>query len=843
MEIRTTPHYFELIFPYRPSIVEAIKKTFVEGQEKHYRFNPDSKTWRVLISERRKMEVFAHRYGFTFSSVTNKVVNEDYTIPPMPKLDFDIPLNGTMREYQKEGVAYNLLHKRVIIGDDMGCISGDAIINFNIKGASKKLTLEKLYEKYTKSSIKESFKVRCLKDGEFGLHKMNNIIDKGYHSCLTITTKSGKSLTLTFDHEVLTPHNGYIRADKLKIGDYIIINGVLKCKECGSSEGVITYKYSKFLGICKKCMYSSKRVNGRYKTGSFIDKDGYVRLSGYQNHPRSWSGGLVYEHLIVMEKHLGYVVPKNMDVHHKNRNKSDNRIENLELITVSEHNIEHKRHRNFGLYITPKEDEITEIVYCGLKKVYDIVMDDPYRNFVANGIVVHNCGKTLQAIASIVGGDILYQRTGENPVYPCLVICPSSVKYNWQDQWQKWTGRNITMILNDSVKRNWWLYYEANMCKVFIVNYESLKKYFVEEIEVHYDKVTGKKLPLRLDYIKFKKQILLFNSIVVDESHRIKDSGTIQSKLTQGIARAKKWILLLTGTPVVNKPKDLIQQLTTMGVMNYFGEYRKFTQEFCSGEREASNLKKLNYVLNKYCFYRRSKQEVAKELPPKSRQVVLCDITNRKEYEAAQNDLINYLTQYKDATDEKIQSALRGEVMVKIGILKNISARGKMADVVEYIDDVIEDGEKLGIFVHLKEIGYELLKRYKNSAVITGDIDLKERQNMIRKFKEDPKCTTAILSIMAAGTGVDGLQHAASTACFIEQPWTASACDQAEDRFNRIGQTKPVTIIYFLGRDTIDQHIYNIIQTKRDIADAITGNTDEVKIDFVNEFANLLTKK
>jgi SWI/SNF-related matrix-associated actin-dependent regulator of chromatin subfamily A-like protein 1 len=561
MEIRTTPHYFELIFPYRPSIVEAVKA--LPGRK----FNPGTKTWRVPTSYRREVEVFAHRYGFTFSSVTNKVVNEDYTIPALPELTLDIPLQMTLREYQRGGVAYNLLHKRVIIGDDMGL------------------------------------------------------------------------------------------------------------------------------------------------------------------------------------------------------------------------------------------------------------------------------GKTGQAIASIVGGDIIYQQTGENPVYPCLVICPSSVKYNWQDQWQKWTGRNITMILNDSVKRNWWLYYEANMTKVFIVNYESLKKYFVNSIE------KGDAKHLRLNHIKFNENIQRFNSIIIDECHRVKDTKTLQTKFTKGISIGKKWVFGLTGTPVVNKPKDLISQLGILDVMGYFGGYKGFTDDYCQGEREASNLKKLNYMLNKYCFYRRSKQEVAKELPPKSRQVVLCDITNRKEYEAAQNDLINYLTQYKDATDEKIQSALRGEVMVKIGILKNISARGKMADVLEYIDDVVEDGEKLGIFVHLKEIGYELLKHYKNSAVITGDIDLKERQNQIRKFKEDPKCTTAILSIMAAGTGVDGLQHAASTACFIEQPWTAAACDQAEDRFNRIGQTKPVTIIYFLGRDTIDQHIYSIIQQKRDIADAITGNTDEVKIDFVNEFANLLTKK
>jgi SWI/SNF-related matrix-associated actin-dependent regulator 1 of chromatin subfamily A len=99
-----------------------------------------------------------------------------------------------------------------------------------------------------------------------------------------------------------------------------------------------------------------------------------------------------------------------------------------------------------------------------------------------------------------------------------------------------------------------------------------------------------------------------------------------------------------------------------------------------------------------------------------------------------------------------------------------------------------------------------------------------------------------ILSIKAAGTGVDGLQYSCSNVSFIELPWTAADCDQGEDRFNRIGQTKPVNVIYFLGRGTIDEYIYDIIQNKREIADTITGNTDEIKIDFVNEFAKLFNR-
>jgi SWI/SNF-related matrix-associated actin-dependent regulator 1 of chromatin subfamily A len=446
-------------------------------------------------------------------------------------------------------------------------------------------------------------------------------------------------------------------------------------------------------------------------------------------------------------------------------------------------------------------------------------------------------GKTLQAIATVIGADILHKTQLGPPAFPCLVICPASVKYSWQDKWKEYTGRNFAMLLSDGIKRNWHLYYETGMAKVFIVNYESLKKYFVTGI----DKGPDEKLTLR--HVKFDERIKLFKSIIIDESHKVKDSKTQQSKFTKGIAAGKEWILALTGTPVINKPKDLIAQLGIIEQLKNFGGYKKFVDRYCNGIKEASNLRELNYYLNQYCFYRRSKQEVAKELPAKSRQIVLCDITNRKEYNDAEADLIRYLRDYKNADDEKIRTALRGEVMVRIGILKNISARGKLKSVIEYVDDVIENGEKIGIFVHLKEVGLALKKHYSNSASITGDDSLPDRQVSIHKFRNDPKCMTAILSIMAAGTGVDGLQYAACTAAFVEQPWTAAACDQAEDRFNRIGQTRPVNIIYFLGKGTIDEHIYQIIQEKRNIADTVTGNTDEVKVDFVNEFANLFTKE
>ena len=179
-------------------------------------------------------------------------------------------------------------------------------------------------------------------------------------------------------------------------------------------------------------------------------------------------------------------------------------------------------------------------------------------------------GKTLESIATI----------NKAEAFPCLVICPNVVKINWQREWHKFTDKKA-MVLTDSVRDSWPFFWQTGMNQVFITNYESLRKYFVRRI-AKADKWT-------LKDVEFHNTIKLFRSVIIDESHKVKSTGTQQTKFCKGIATGKEYIILLTGTPVVNKPKDLVAKLGIMDRMIDMGGWKHFINRYCSGPNHRAN--------------------------------------------------------------------------------------------------------------------------------------------------------------------------------------------------------------------------------------------------------------
>lgn len=475
--------------------------------------------------------------------------------------------------------------------------------------------------------------------------------------------------------------------------------------------------------------------------------------------------------------------------------KDEEPVESYEVLPMPTLEVPH------NMLIEPYEYQREGIAYA-LEKKRCIMGDEP------------GLGKTAQAIGTMCASG----------AFPALVICPASLKENWRREFEKFGGVNA-VILDDKIRGTWQQYLAMQtyggkpLAQVIIVNYESLKKYFVESV-----KETAR---FSLRSVKFDERIKLFRSVIVDESHKCKSSRTQQSKYVQGICKGKEFVLLLTGTPVVNNNTDLIQQLTIMERLDDFGGYRAFMDRYCGGVNLSSHLKELNYYLNKFCFFRRQKRDVLKWLPDKTRSYLVTDIDTRKEYRAAEADVVNYLRAYKDADDDKIARAIRGAVMVKMSLLKQISAKGKTKAAIDIIHNTIDGGEKLIVFAFLKQVVADIKAEFPDAVTVTGDDNDKEKQRAVDSFQDDPDCKLIILNYRSGGTGLT--LTAASNVLFVEFPWTYSDCCQAEDRAHRNGQKNAVTCTYLLGKDTIDEYMYKLIQTKKDIANGVTGTVDDVE--------------
>lgn len=414
------------------------------------------------------------------------------------------------------------------------------------------------------------------------------------------------------------------------------------------------------------------------------------------------------------------------------------------------------------------------------------------------------------------------------------------MKENWKREWKIWAGKEA-IIISDRVKHTWPQYHRVGLCNVFIVNYESLKKYFVAGIDQPVDPEAGKKKPLRMNHIRFNDSINYFDAVIIDELHRCKDGRNQTSKFVMGITKGKEWVLGLTGTPVVNKPKDLISQLHIIGHLGTMGGYKGFVDTYCQGFNEASNLKQLNYLLHKNCFFRRLKKEVLHDLPDKLRNIIRTDIDTRAEYDKAENDLITYLKENLQKTDGEITTALRGQAMVLIGILKQISARGKISAMIDHIQEVTDAGEKIVVFAWHKEVVSALKAAIPGSLTIVGDNTMEQRQHAVDSFQNDPERKVIICNIQSGGVGIT--LTASSRVAFIELPWHPAHADQAEDRCWRIGAKNSVMCNYLLGVNTIDGYIYDIIEKKRQIVSQVTGAENEIQTSVVDDFINIFSQE
>ena len=431
-----------------------------------------------------------------------------------------------------------------------------------------------------------------------------------------------------------------------------------------------------------------------------------------------------------------------------------------------------------------------EGIIFGLEKKRLLIGDEP------------GLGKTLQSIGIVDTAN----------AYPTLVICPSSLKINWQREFEKFTDKKA-IVLDNATRTSWPYLLQMGMFHMAIVNYESLRKYFV------YD--TGKDRAFRLKDVVFNDAIKVFRSVIIDESHRVKDPSAQQTIFTRGIVEGKQWRILLSGTPVVNRAEDLVAQLSIMGRLKDFGGRGKFLADY----GEDGNLEALSRMLYENCMIRREKAKVLTQLPDKTRTDLYVEISNREEYLLAQYDLAEYLRQYKECTDFEIRRKMRMEALVKFMALRSIAAKGKVKQAVDFVRVFLASGKPLILFCSLHEIVDQLKKEFPDAVTVTGRDSAAAKQAAVDAFQSGA-ANLIVCSIKAAGVGLT--LTASSNVAFIELPWTYADCCQCEDRAHRIGQKDNVTCYYLLGQDTIDSTLYALIHKKKSIAGQIMASDDDI---------------
>ena len=426
--------------------------------------------------------------------------------------------------------------------------------------------------------------------------------------------------------------------------------------------------------------------------------------------------------------------------------------------------------------------------------------------------------KTLEMKRCINGDEMGLGKTGQAIVSverahatPCLVICPASLKINWQREVENFTDLR-PLILTDSIKSTFpYFIGQMNLYDVVIVNYESLKKYFV----VHAEKGA------KLKDILFQDVIKQFKSIIIDECHRCKNPSTATARFTMGICSGKEYIIGLTGTPVVNDTMDLATQLCILGRIGDFGGFNNFVNTYGEGK----HLTELNAILHNSCYFRRGKKEVLKDLPDLTRSKVITELSNQEEYDLCEQDLKSWLQDYKNLTDQEVRKKMRMQALVKFMNLRKLAGQGKVEAAIQFIQD---SNEPIVVFAEHHDIVDALLEELPDAVCVTGRQNAVQKQAAIDAFQAGQR-RIIICSIKAAGVGLT--LTASSNVLFVNLPWTMADLSQCEARCHRNGQKNAVNSWILIGnrgeRDTIDSYLYYLIMKKGSMASKITGAVDD----------------
>jgi SNF2 family DNA or RNA helicase len=433
------------------------------------------------------------------------------------------------------------------------------------------------------------------------------------------------------------------------------------------------------------------------------------------------------------------------------------------------------------------------------------------RCFIADDM---GLGKTLQALATLE-----YCASLGEDVYPAIVMCPSNLVLNWKAEVEKWIpSRKATVVTDRS-------FFPEEEHDIIVIGYANIHHWV--------------------------KNLKGYKSLICDESHYLKTPTAQRTKAAIKISKTIKSgvVLCLTGTPVTNRPAEYASQLEIIGRLNELGGTWGFYRRYCGAFKDkwghwntsgATNLQELNEILRSLCYIRRTKEQVLPELPDviHDRHVVSLSEKHKAEYKKAEDDIVEYLVQrakeiaieigkspYSAAVVAKIKAESNIH-LVKLSVLRRLAAKGKMDSIKEWVKTQIEAGEKVVIAAHHRDV-VDFLANEFGGLKIQGGMDVQDVEKAKKEFQtlSTEEAPVIVLSMQAAKTG--HTLTAAQKVLFVELPWTPADVDQLYSRCHRLGQKGSVMVTYAIATGTVDEQIYDLIQSKRSIVNAAVEGLDD----------------
>ena len=441
-------------------------------------------------------------------------------------------------------------------------------------------------------------------------------------------------------------------------------------------------------------------------------------------------------------------------------------------------------------------------------------------NYRFGGILADDMGlgKTVQMLSIVAG----YIDEGTER-RASIVICPSSLTLNWQNEAEKFTNGLKTLVIRGNAQERKEQIAKIGEYDLIITSYDLLKR----------------------DVETYKENKYQFRFAIADEAQYLKNSNTQNAKAVKEILADTRYAL--TGTPIENSLAELWSIFDYIMPGYLFG-YKKFKNEYETPivkDNSEKAMKKLKMLIEPFVL-RRTKKQVLTELPEKTITVL-----NNQMKEEQEKIYLNYLAQAKqevaEAIDAKGFERSHIQVLAALTRLRQICCHpslfikdykegsSKLEQCIEIIKDATEAGHKILLFSGYTSM-FELIEKELNANDITyfkltGSTKVDERIKLVDEFNENKDVKVFLISLKAGGTGLN--LTGADMVIHYDPWWNASAENQATDRAYRIGQKNNVQVYKLITKNSIEEKIYELQQKKAELID----NMLDTKTSFINKLS------